>query len=419
MEPKVRFKGFEGEWKTPSIGDVFELRNGYTPSKIVKEFWEGGTIPWFRMEDIRMNGGFLKDSLQHITPLAVKGAGLFEKRSIILATTATIGVHAMLIADSLANQQFTNFKVRKSLSDEYIDEFIYYSFFKIDEWSINNTNSGGLLSVNMPLLVKQGFLTPCKEEQQAIATYFLTLDSKIQSTSKKLASLKKLKSASLVSMFPQQGETTPKVRFKGFEGEWKKVKFLEIFEFLKNNSLSRAELSSKGDFINIHYGDILIKYGDLVNIQNEELTYIRDCRIGQTLYKMCSLQNGDIIIADAAEDYSVGKCSEIVNIGNNKVVSGLHTIPCRPLITFAQGYLGHYINSNSYHNQLLPLIQGSKISSISKKTLSQTSVFVPSYEEQQSIATFFRSLDRKIALETARLEKLKQIKLACLDKMFV
>lgn len=419
MEPKIRFKGFEGEWKTPSIGDVFELRNGYTPSKIVKEFWEGGTIPWFRMEDIRINGGFLKDALQHITPLAVKGAGLFEKNSIILATTATIGVHAMLIADSLANQQFTNFKVRKSLSDEYIDEFIYYSFFKIDEWSKNNTNSGGLLSVNMPLLVKQGFLTPCKEEQQTIASYFRILDAKLQASAKKVESLKKLKSASLVAMFPQQGKTTPKVRFKGFEGEWKKVKFLEIFEFLKNNSLSRAELSSKGDFINIHYGDILIKYGDLVNIQNEELTYIRDCRIGQTLYKMCSLQNGDIIIADAAEDYSVGKCSEIVNIGNNKVVSGLHTIPCRPLITFAQGYLGHYINSNSYHNQLLPLIQGSKISSISKKTLSQTSVFVPSFSEQQAIASFFHSLDRKIALETARLEKLKQIKRACLDKMFV
>ena len=419
MEPKVRFKGFKGEWKAPSIGEVFELRNGYTPSKIVKEFWEGGTIPWFRMEDIRMNGGFLKDAQQHITPLAVKGAGLFEKKSIILATTATIGVHAMLIADSLANQRFTNFKVRKSLSDEYIDEFIYYSFFKIDEWSKNNTNSGGLLSVNMPLLVKQGFLTPCKIEQQAIASYFRTLDAKLQASAKKVDSLKKLKSASLVAMFPQNGESMPKVRFKGFEGEWEKVKFLEIFEFLKNNSLSRAELSSKGDFINIHYGDILIKYGDLVNIQNEELTYIRDYRIGQTLYNICSLQNGDIIIADAAEDYSVGKCSEIVNIGNHKVVSGLHTIPCRPIITFAQGYLGYYINSNSYHNQLLPLIQGSKISSISKKTLSQTSVFVPSYEEQQAIATFFRSLDRKIALETARLEKLKQIKLVCLDKMFV
>ena len=210
----------------------------------------------------------------------------------------------------------------------------------------------------------------------------------------------------------------PKIRFKGFEGEWKKVKFLEIFEFLKNNSLSRAELSSKGDFINIHYGDILIKYGDLVNIQNEELTYIRDCRIGQTLYKMCSLQNGDIIIADAAEDYSVGKCSEIVNIGNNKVVSGLHTIPCRPLITFAQGYLGHYINSNSYHNQLLPLIQGSKISSISKKALSQTSVFVPSYEEQQTIASYFRILDAKLQAYAKKVESLKKLKSASLVAMF-
>ena len=199
--PKVRFKGFEGEWKTPSIGYVFELRNGYTPSKIVKEFWEGGTIPWFRMEDIRMNGGFLKDALQHITPWAVKGAGLFEKNSIILATTATIGVHAMLIADSLANQRFTNFKVRKSLSDEYIDEFIYYSFFKIDEWSKNNTNSGGLLSVNMPLLVKQSFLTPCKEEQQAIATFFRSLDRKIALETARLEKLKQIKLACLDKMF--------------------------------------------------------------------------------------------------------------------------------------------------------------------------------------------------------------------------
>ena len=83
------------------------------------------------MEDIRANGGILKDAIQHITPLAVKGAGLFEKNSIILATTATIGVHAMLIADSLANQQFTNFRVRKSLTDNYISNYIYYSFFGI------------------------------------------------------------------------------------------------------------------------------------------------------------------------------------------------------------------------------------------------------------------------------------------------
>ena len=86
------------------LGEVFELRNGYTPSKNNPEFWEGGTIPWFRMEDIRENGRILSDAIQHITPAAIKGKGLFEANSFILATTATIGEHALLIADSLANQ---------------------------------------------------------------------------------------------------------------------------------------------------------------------------------------------------------------------------------------------------------------------------------------------------------------------------
>lgn len=258
-----------------------------------------------------------------------------------------------------------------------------------------------------------------KQEQQAIASYFTSLDSQISAATSRLASLKQMKAASLQAMFPQEGETVPKIRFKGFEGEWKKVMFSETFEFLKNNSLSRAELSNEGDIVNVHYGDVLIKYGDLLNIQNEELTFIADNKIGNTLYNSCHLQNGDIIIADAAEDNTVGKCSEIVNICNKRVVSGLHTIPCRPLNRFAQGYLGHYINSESYHNQLLPLIQGSKISSISKKTLSQTIVLVPSIEEQKCIGNYFTSLDRQISLQSQRLEKLKQIKSACLDKMFV
>lgn len=199
--PKVRFKGFEGEWKAPSIKDVFELRNGYTPSKAVKEFWEGGTIPWFRMEDIRENGGILSDAIQHITPLGVKGTGLFEKNSIILSTTATIGVHAMLIADSLANQQFTNFSIRKSLSDKYDSMFVYYSFYGIDEWSKKNVNSGGLLSVNIPLLLKQPFLTPSLTEQQAIGNYFTFLDHQITLQTQRLEKLKQIKSACLDKMF--------------------------------------------------------------------------------------------------------------------------------------------------------------------------------------------------------------------------
>ena len=112
------------EWKT--LGEVFELRNGYTPSKANPAFWEGGKIPWFRMEDIREHGRVLSDSIQHITPAAVKGKGLFEAGSFILATTATIGEHALLIADSLANQRFTNLKIRKSLKEKLQTGFVFH-----------------------------------------------------------------------------------------------------------------------------------------------------------------------------------------------------------------------------------------------------------------------------------------------------
>lgn len=199
--PRVRFKGFEGEWDSPSIEDVFEIRNGYTPSKSVESYWIGGTIPWFRMEDIRASGGFLEDSIQHITPKAVKNNGLFEKDSIIMATTATIGVHAQLIADSLANQRFTNFSIRKSLREGIIAKYVYYAFFGIDEWAIKNTNSGGLLSVNMPLLLKQPFFVPSLPEQRAIASYFTALDAQITLQRERLEKLKQIKAACLEKMF--------------------------------------------------------------------------------------------------------------------------------------------------------------------------------------------------------------------------
>lgn len=150
------------------LGEVFELRNGYTPSKNNPEFWEGGTIPWFRMEDIRENGRILSDAIQHITPAAIKGKGLFEANSFILATTATIGEHALLIADSLANQQFTNLKVRKSLANLLKTKFIYYYMFIVDEFCKNNTNVSGFASVNMDKLKRMPIPIPPIPVQEKI-----------------------------------------------------------------------------------------------------------------------------------------------------------------------------------------------------------------------------------------------------------
>ncbi len=154
------------EFKT--LEEVFEIRNGYTPSKNNPEFWKNGTIPWFRMEDLRENGRILKDSIQHITPKALKGKKLFPKNSIIISTTATIGEHALLIVDSLANQRFT-FLSKKANCDLALDmKFFFYQCFLLGEWCKNNTNVSGFASVDMTAFKKYKFPIPPLEIQQEI-----------------------------------------------------------------------------------------------------------------------------------------------------------------------------------------------------------------------------------------------------------
>lgn len=148
--------------------DLFDMRNGYTPSKTNVEYWENGTVPWFRMEDIRQNGRILSDSIQHITSSAVKGGRLFPANSFIIATTATIGEHALIIADSLANQQFTNLKVRKSLIDKVNIKFLYYYMYIVGAWCKNNTNVSGFASVDMKKFKKLLIPIPSISKQQRI-----------------------------------------------------------------------------------------------------------------------------------------------------------------------------------------------------------------------------------------------------------
>ncbi len=151
-----------------TLEEVFEIRNGYTPSKNNPEFWKNGTIPWFRMEDLRENGRILKDSIQHITPKALKGKKLFPKNSIIISTTATIGEHALLIVDSLANQRFT-FLSKKANCDLALDmKFFFYQCFLLGEWCKNNTNVSGFASVDMTAFKKYKFPIPPLEIQQEI-----------------------------------------------------------------------------------------------------------------------------------------------------------------------------------------------------------------------------------------------------------
>lgn len=131
------------------LGKIFNLKNGYTPSKSEKNFWKNGYVPWFRMDDIRQNGQILDDSLQKISKCAVKGGKLFPADSIIIATSATIGEHALITVPYLANQRFTNLSLKEKYVAKFDIKFLFYYCFLLGEWCKKNTTMSSFASVDM------------------------------------------------------------------------------------------------------------------------------------------------------------------------------------------------------------------------------------------------------------------------------
>lgn len=240
---------------------------------------------------------------------------------------------------------------------------------------------------------------PCKDEQIEISSYFRTLDTKLQASAKKVESLKKLKSASLVAMFPQNGESTPKVRFKGFEGEWSTTNLGSIFA-------ERIESNEKGEMLSVTMNNGIIKASDngRFDNSNSDKSKYKVVKIGDIAYNSMRMWQG----ASGVSQYE-------------GIVSPAYTVVA-PSVDIDTDFFGYLFKTDDVIRLFKLNSQGLTSDNWNLKypAFSRICVSYPeTKEEQHAIASFFRSLDRKIALETARLEKLKQIKLACLDKMFV
>ena len=200
----------------------------------------------------------------------------------------------------------------------------------------------------------------------------------------------------------------PKLRFKEFTDEWIKIDLSTCFEYFSTNSLSREQLSDHGIIKNIHYGDIHKKYGNVVDVENDVATYIKDTdQINK--YEFCC--ENDIIFADASEDYDgIGKAIELINV-NEKLVSGLHTIHARDKKQFFSPlFKGYYFNTPIIHNQIRILANGFKVFGISKDNINNLKVMLPSKQEQDKIAKLLSLLDKKIELQTKKIEALKLFK---------
>lgn len=357
-----------------TMEEVFEIRNGYTPSKNNPDFWEGGTIPWFRMEDIRQNGRILSDAIQHITPAAIKGKGLFPANSIIIATTATIGEHALVIADSLANQQFTNLVVRKSLSACLLPKFVFYYMFVIDEWCKKNVNAGNFASVDMKRFKKLEFPLPPIEVQTEIVRIldkFTSLEAELDCRKRQYEYYRD----KLLS-FENVG---------GQEVEWKKMS--EVGTFIRGNGLQKKDFTESGVGC-IHYGQIYTKFNTFTD---KTLTYCSE----NVARKLTPVHPGDLIIACTSENVE-DVCKTVAWLGKEDIVTGGHA--CVFSHHENPKYIAYLLQTENFFQQKKKYARGVKVIDIKVADLQKITLPIPSLEEQQRIVSI---LDRFESLTTS------------------
>ncbi|HEL2017362.1 TPA: restriction endonuclease subunit S [Streptococcus suis] len=392
--PRLRFPGFTDAWKQRKLGEVVDVCSGRDYKHL-----EAGSVPVYG------TGGYMlsvSEALsENVDAIGIGRKGTIDNPYILKAPFWTV--------DTLF------YCLPKQGS---ILEFSYTIFQNINWRSMDE--STGVPSLSKVRINNIKVLTPSLQEQEAIGSFFSDLDQLITLHQRKLDDVKELKKALLQKMFPKgNGNDFPELRFPEFKDAWKQRKLGEVADFsIKTNSLSRDKLSSYFyEVQNIHYGDILTKYDAILDVCNKELPSI----IGSTISDFADdlLIEGDIVFADAAEDSTVGKAIEVRNFKGKNVVSGLHTIVARPKVSYAPYYLGYLINSTAYHNQILPLMQGTKVSSISKANLKSTTIVFPTLPEQEAIGSFFSDLDQLITLHQRQLDHLKLLKKALLQQMFI
>ncbi len=345
-----------------------------------------------------------------------------KKGTLLLSAAGTIG--RVVVFDG-KDSYFQDSNIVWIDNDEtkVTNDFLFYCYSRM-QWK---TEEGGIVSrLYNANLKSTSFIAPKSlAEQERIAKALSDVDALISTTEKLIQKKMNIKQGAMQNLL------TGKKRLPGFTKssnykqteiglipeDWEVKSLGEIFEFRPNNTFTRDCLNdSKGKYQNVHYGDVLIKYPSILDCSKETIPFINEGI--NVKFSKYGIVEGDIIIADTAEDETVGKVVEVFNLGEKKIVSGLHTFLCRKITDdFAPKWLGYFMNQAIFHNQLLPFITGTKVSAISRTAIQNVKVLIPSKEEQTAIANVLSSMDKEIETLNTKLEKYINLKTAMMQQL--
>lgn len=391
MEPKIRLKGFSGEWEKVLIGKMGTTYSGLSGK--TKEDFGFGDARFVTFLNVLTNAIINTSILEAVCVCEGEHQNEVRRGDLLFNTSSEtpeeVGMCAV-IDEKLKNVYLNSFCFGLRVTDKNIDPtFIAYLMRSRIGRRIMSILAQGATRYNLSKnsFCKTELLLPkTKAEQQLISKYFTSIDSLIQSTTKKIESLKQVKAASLQSMFPQEGETEPRVRFKGYEGKWKKTTFSDIFKFERpDNYIVNSE-----EYSDYYSTPVLTaNKGFILGYTNEKRTYNSPCVIFDDFTLDCKYVDFSFMVKSSAI-----KILTIKKGDEYDLYFAYHLLDTARIENL--GHARHYIS-----------------------VVQSTETFSPCLEEQKCIASFFCSLDRQITLHSQRLEKLKQIKSACLDNMFV
>jgi type I restriction enzyme S subunit len=246
-------------------------------------------------------------------------------------------------------------------------------------------------------------------EQQAIAAALSDADALIASLEKLIAKKRDMKAAAMQQLL------TGSKRLPGFSGMWEIKEWGDVFQFLATANNSRGDLSDHDDVKYIHYGDIHTSSASTLDCASALLPFID----GDKVRGFPFVEDGDVVMADASEDYDgIGKSVEIRNATGMRVVAGLHTFLMRSdRHLLADGFKGYLQFIPSIKAALVRAATGISVFGISKNNLRKIAVPLPSIEEQRAIAAVLSDMDAEITALEARRDKMRAIKQGMMQEL--
>ena len=369
------------EYKT--LSEVFDTRNGYTPSKKEKNFWENGTIPWFRMEDIRENGGILDKATQYVSQEAVKGSP-FPANSIIVATSATIGEHALITVPSIANQRFTYLMIKEQYKDDYDPKFLYYYCFKLDEYCKECLNQGNFASVDMKKFAKFQFPRLPIEIQREIVR---VLDDYTE------------------NIVELQNQLTAEITARQKQYEFYRDKLL-TFDVLRGGTINFCQrtLGELFDFRNglskgkefFGKGTLFIRYTDVYNhrtLRKKDITALVECTEDEK--ERLKVSRGDVLFtrtSETAED--IGWSSVMLDDMDDCVFNGF-TIKATPKTKeLLPEYCAYCFSTSDFRQYVTKHCAFTTRASLTGNTIAQYRMTIPPLDIQSRIVNVLDNFEK-------------------------